>query len=209
VALTYILTERRRQGAIEEIARVALELISRDGFEATSVDAIAEAVGCSPRTIYRYFGTKENVLFHDLPAAIEELGRVLDANLTEGLAPWAAVSEAVVHFISQFDDDVAHRVFPNQRMKIWLGEPALRARYMELVAETEHVIQDVLCRHRGTDPQRDELALLIAVAATGATRATILTHSPDRKRQRLAKHLRSALAMLGNGLGDDRTGAAS
>jgi AcrR family transcriptional regulator len=49
--------ERRKQGAIDEIARTALELFARDGFEATSVEAIAAAAGCSPRTFYRYFGS--------------------------------------------------------------------------------------------------------------------------------------------------------
>jgi AcrR family transcriptional regulator len=208
VAVTETLVERRKQAAIDEIARAALDLVAQSGFEATSVEAIAAAVGCSPRTIYRYFGTKEDVLFHDVPAAIEQLGRDLEHHLAEGLGPWAAVCESVVDFIAGFDVDDEHRVFPIQRMNLWLSEPALRARYMQLVAETEQVITDVLCHHRGSKPEQDELPLLIAIAATGATRITFITHTQSRKRQKLSKHLRRALATLGRGLDDEITGAS-
>lgn len=64
------LMERRRQDSRDEIVAIAIGLFVRDGFEATTVEAIAEAAGCSPRTFYRYFGSKEDVMFHDLPKVI-------------------------------------------------------------------------------------------------------------------------------------------
>jgi len=203
VALSDTLTARRKQSAIEEIARVALEVCARDGFETTNVETIAAAAGCSPRTFYRYFGTKEDVLFHDLPAAIEHLRDVLDTHLADGLGPWDAVSEAVVEFISRFDADVNQRLVPTQRMHLWLTVPALRSRYMLYVSQTEQVITECLCAHRGTTPDDDDIAQLIAVTATGATRITMLTHTPHRRRQPLEKHLREALAIVGHGLADD------
>jgi AcrR family transcriptional regulator len=202
MALAETLMERRKQGAIEEIARTALELFSRDGFEATSVEAIAAAAGCAPRTFYRYFGTKEDVMFHDLPAAMEQLGHVLDGHLADGLSPWEAVSESVVALIGRFD--ATDQRFPIQRIYVWLNEPALRARYMQYINQAEHVIADRLHAHRGTTPQRDDLPQLIAVAATGAYRVTILTHTPAAN-HKLAKHLREALAVLGGGLADQAT----
>src|SRR5262245_8372194 len=100
---TPTLRERRKQQATEDIARAALELFARDGFDATSVESIAAEAGCSPRTFYRYSGSKDDVMCHDLPASIERLGEVLEGHLAEGLDPWAAVTEALVEFITRFD----------------------------------------------------------------------------------------------------------
>lgn len=191
--------ERRKQGAIEEIARTALDLFARDRFDATSVEAIAAAAGCSPRTFYRYFGTKEDVMFHGLSDHLTELVQALDRHLADGLDPWAAVSESLVQFISGFD--AADQQFPTMRMRLWLREPALGPRYMRYVHNGEHAIASCLHRHRGTTPERDDLPQLIAVAATGATRVILLTHTPANGRK-LAEHLREALATLGHGLAD-------
>jgi TetR/AcrR family transcriptional regulator, mexJK operon transcriptional repressor len=59
------LTEGRAVGAAgpkgEAIAAAALRLFLRDGYERTSVDAIAAEAGVSKRTIYNRYGDKENL----------------------------------------------------------------------------------------------------------------------------------------------------
>jgi AcrR family transcriptional regulator len=200
MTLATTLTEQRKQTAIDVIARTALRLFSRDGFEATSVESIAAEAGCSPRTFYRYFGTKEDVMFHDLPAVLEQLAADLDAHLAVGVEPWAAVTEALVSFTSRFETD---ELFPTERMNLWLKEPALRTRYTQYVHKGEHVIASCLCRHRGTTLEQDDLAQLMAVAATGATRVTLLTHRRTHRPRKLAEHLREALGALGQGLAEE------
>ncbi|WP_421015579.1 helix-turn-helix domain-containing protein, partial [Glutamicibacter creatinolyticus] len=43
----------------------ALELLIDQGFDATSVDELANAAGMSRSTFFRRFGSKENMVFAD------------------------------------------------------------------------------------------------------------------------------------------------
>lgn len=202
MTLATTLQRRRKQVASATIAQTALDLFVRDGFQATSVETIATAAGCSPRTFYRYFRSKEETLFYDLPQVLEQLGTVLEEHLAQGLGAWEAVTETVVAFIRRFDNE--DPLTATRRLRLWLSEPSLRARYMQYIARSEQLIADTLHRHAGTDPDRDDLPQLIAVAATGAYRAVIFAPGDARTGRTLARHLRDALRLVGEGLADNR-----
>ncbi|QIG44582.1 TetR family transcriptional regulator [Nocardioides anomalus] len=59
------LRERKKARTRATIQREALRLFARDGYAATSVEAIAEAAEVSPSTFFRYFPTKEEVVLAD------------------------------------------------------------------------------------------------------------------------------------------------
>jgi AcrR family transcriptional regulator len=65
----------------ERIVRAAYELFVRDGYQATTLTAVADAAGVAHRTVYVRFGTK---------AAL--LNRVVDVALVGDLAPVDVVS---------------------------------------------------------------------------------------------------------------------
>jgi len=71
----------------QAIAAAALRLFLRDGYERTSVDAIAAEAGVSKRTIYNRYGDKEtlflSVLRETYAAMMAAFGRVADAHLSE------------------------------------------------------------------------------------------------------------------------------
>jgi AcrR family transcriptional regulator len=196
-SLPATLLQRRRRESVKDIAETALGLFLRDGFDATTVEAIAAEAGCSPRTFYRYFGTKEDVIFHELPEVIESLGRLLSTRLGGGESEWSALTESLVEFIARFD--APDQIAAPQRMQLWLHEPALKARYLQYVDQAEQMVLRTLCRHRGTQPDGDDLAQLMAVAAVGAYRVTVATHQ-SRPNRKLASHLRESLAVLARGL---------
>src|SRR5262245_57913505 len=68
---------RRRGQSRLELAAVAIRLFEEKGFEATTVEEIAEEAGYSPRTFFRQFSRKEDVLFFDLPDMARPLRRLL------------------------------------------------------------------------------------------------------------------------------------
>lgn len=54
----WLIGRDRRSEAAERIYRAAAELISRVGYEAFTIEALAAEVHCSPATIYRHAGGK-------------------------------------------------------------------------------------------------------------------------------------------------------
>jgi AcrR family transcriptional regulator len=69
------LRERKKVQTRTEIRRHALRLFTEQGFAETSLDHIAEAANVSPRTVIRYFQTKDSIALgecvdHGLASAI-------------------------------------------------------------------------------------------------------------------------------------------
>ena len=93
------------------------------GFEETTVEDIAHAAGISRRTFFRYFRSKNDVVWGDF----DELLQLFEASLGEAPSdqPWfATLRDAVIQFNSFPAEDVAaHR----QRMALILYVPALQA----------------------------------------------------------------------------------
>jgi AcrR family transcriptional regulator len=58
--------DRRAQETRLRITEVALDLFVERGYAETTIDQIAEAAGVGRRTVFRYFATKESILFDHL-----------------------------------------------------------------------------------------------------------------------------------------------
>jgi len=56
------LREAKRRQAMGQIQRVALDLFDDHGYAAVTVEQIAAAAHVAPRSVYRYFGTKDGIL---------------------------------------------------------------------------------------------------------------------------------------------------
>ena len=60
--MTATLQQRRRLETAAEVSRVAMLLFAERGFDAVTVDEIAAAAGISPRTFFRYFASKDDIV---------------------------------------------------------------------------------------------------------------------------------------------------
>jgi AcrR family transcriptional regulator len=72
------LRERKKERTRDAIRDAAHDLFLLHGFAGTTVDDIADAAEVSPRTFFRYFVSKEVVLFSRFDETLALLGEFLD-----------------------------------------------------------------------------------------------------------------------------------
>lgn len=159
--------ERTRRAILCELSEAALRLSSSQGFEQTTVEQIAAAVGVSGRTFHRYFDSKEDAVLGDLDALGAEIQQRLAARpRSEPLR--AALRQAVEPVITGFAADPQQSL---QRIRLTQAVPALRARHLEKHASIAAAISEELARRWRLDPDRDlgpRLTASVALAALDA-----------------------------------------
>ncbi len=78
---------RKREQSRADVERAALALFRGQGFDDVTVEQICAAAGIAPATFYRYFGTKDGVLFDyqaDLLRELREAVRQVDPGPSRG-----------------------------------------------------------------------------------------------------------------------------
>ena len=105
------------------IEKAALEVFQARGFEETRVEDIAAAAGISRRTFFRYFASKNDILFPDFEDMLEEFEEWL-LSLPDDRPMLEVIADGTMRFNRIHSDGAAaHR----DRMNLILHTPALRA----------------------------------------------------------------------------------
>ena len=82
------------RGAVrDEVVRAAWTLFAEHGFDATTVDEIAEAAGMSRRTFFRYFAGKDELVLDKLLTVGDRVAEALAARPARE-KPWTALRRA-------------------------------------------------------------------------------------------------------------------
>ncbi|MFF1649813.1 TetR/AcrR family transcriptional regulator [Streptomyces sp. NPDC058240] len=187
------LRERKKLRTRIAIRRATYRLISEQGYDATTIEQIAEASEVSPSTVFRYFATKEDIVLTDAydPVMEAELrNRPADEPPLESLR--FIMTEALTAFLASEEE-------PRQRTRLMVEVPAIRARMTETMSDTAKVLARALADRSGRNPDDLEVRVFIA-AALGALREVTLYWGEHGQEGDLIAMIHQALDRLEGGL---------
>jgi AcrR family transcriptional regulator len=192
------LRERKKARTRASIREHALRLFRENGYQATTVQEIAEAAEVSPSTFFRYFPTKEDVVLQD----------DMDTRMVEALkqqppelGPVAAVRAAIRQMFASYT--AADTATLRETTALTLTVPEIRARALDEFARTIQVVAEALGERAGRSA--DDLAVRTAAGAfVGVIMAITMpwegwTERPTAFEDSFA-HIDEALALLEAGL---------
>ncbi len=155
------------------IAETAADLFRRHGFDAVTVESVAQAAGVSKKTVFNYFPTKEDLVFDRTEDRLSGLlAAVTDRDeQTTVLESFRALVLAQSHHLSRLRDDMADG--SDGFLDLVRKNPSLQRRIHEINAELTRQLAAALAEEAGTTAD-DPVVLVVAGTLIGAQRAMYL-----------------------------------
>lgn len=165
-----MLREKKKRETREAIADVALELFVQHGFDAITVEQIADAAAVSRRTVFRYFDSKESLLFASQEARMTHFRTLLE-HREWGDTPLAAVRAALLDMARLYMEErevilALHRIIESSS--------SLMAYDQRLdVAWEAAIIEALVVGTNDPDSERHRQARWLAGALVGTVRVVL------------------------------------
>lgn len=163
------LRELKKQRTRDALLRAALELFTTQGYEGTTVDQIADDVGVSQRTFFRYFAGKEDAVFFVPHLVDDHFVEMLDTR-PAGETPLEALRRATQDALATMGPVIEEVVPLDLHLRVCRlieSTPALLAAHLCRATKHEQRVAQILARREGVDADRDPRPR-IAVAVYGA-----------------------------------------
>jgi AcrR family transcriptional regulator len=194
-AVTAGLRERKKAQTHDAIVAAALDLFERKGYDATTVEDIAEAADVSPRTFFRYFDAKVDVVMSNKDDRGSELDVLIAARPPdEGpLEAMRQVMRAVLGPVLR-DNEVM-----NRQIRVMLSTPSLRAMARDHFNEHESELARVFAARLGVP--EGELRPHVIAAAVGTTMWTVINRwvAENRPADELIPMIDDGFGLLASG----------
>jgi AcrR family transcriptional regulator len=184
------LRERKKLKTRRSIQEHALRLFREQGYEATTVEQIAEAAEVSPSTFFRYYPTKEDTVLTDEydPLIVSSMR----AQPPE-LSPAAAAQNTLHELVGGMLADDRQRIL--ERSRLMLSVSSLRARQWDQMRETRDLIIEALAERLDRSPADLEIRWF-ATAVLGVWETTVTSWVEDDGRGDLLALLDRAMAFV-------------
>jgi TetR/AcrR family transcriptional regulator, regulator of mycofactocin system len=185
---------RRRTTTPDHITDVAIELFTARGFAEVSVDDVAHAAGIARRTLFRYYASKNAILWGDFDAHLAHLQGLLDD--VDPRVPLGKALRAALLAFNTFDEceTARHR----QRMRVILQTAELQDYSMTMYAGWREVMAGFVARRLGVGTS-DPLPQTVAWTMLGVA-LSAYEHWLGDDTVTLPEALASAFDIVGAGL---------
>lgn len=140
---------RWEPNARERLVRAALDLFTEQGYEATTVNQIADRAGLTKTTFFRHFPDKREVLF----AGQDTHARLLADAITQAprpATPLQAIGAALDAITATFTDD--RRKFSAGLRSVTAGNSELQERAAFKRGQLAHAMADALRKREVSEP---------------------------------------------------------
>ncbi|MGW0771236.1 TetR/AcrR family transcriptional regulator [Streptomyces sp. NPDC002676] len=199
------LRERKKRQTALRIYRTAIGLFAEKGFDAVSVQEIADASEVSKMTVFNYFGSKEDLVFRPMEEHFSDAARAVRER-APGESAVAAVRRQFLEMIEARDPSVGLNAEPFARRirEVILATPVLRERAYVASERGARELAVVLTEETG-----DPTLALIAAATLNITRTALVEEhhrriddgeTPDQVAADAAERARRAFDLVENGL---------
>jgi AcrR family transcriptional regulator len=188
------LRERKKAKTKSAIQQQALRLFHEYGYNATTVEQIADAAEVSPSTFFRYFPSKEEVVLYDPfdPLLLDSL-RSQPAELSAVQALRASMREVFGTLPPQAIE------LQHERDRLVRAVPELRARMLDEFVKTVRLLAVAIAGRSARDPD-DPAVRTLAGAIIGVGIAVWYTAGDDATPQDYIAALDAGLDLLEHGL---------
>jgi len=160
------LRERKRRETRQRIAETALRLFLADGYERTTLDAIAAEASISRRTFFSYFKSKDDIILFGLAADWAQLMAELLKTSTDAL-PLDAVRDVMMKRIARYTTEQMTAID-----NLMMSSESLLARKQTFYVEQEQELFNTLCEI-WRQPERRTALRMVAVVSIGAQRIAL------------------------------------
>ncbi|MDB4941148.1 MAG: regulatory protein TetR [Labilithrix sp.] len=182
---------RWEPNAVGRLQAAAMQLYRDPGYDKVTVAEIAARAGLTPRTFFRYFPDKREVLFY----ATEEVAALVGGGILaapDGTPAMEAVAEGLARLARLSDEDPVHAGYARLRHTVVQANPELRERELGKAASLASAMTASLER-RGVDASAARLA---AEAGLAAFKVGFQQWADDPAPRPMEAHLRDAARSL-------------
>jgi AcrR family transcriptional regulator len=186
------LRERKRRETLRRIAEAGLKLFLTNGYEATTLEEIAEAAGISRRTFFYYFKSKEEILLAWQGGGFTDTVRAAVLEQSPKQLPLDAVKNALLGLMTRFKADFKQA---KAIERLLCSNETLRLRHQAKYVEQEQAVFEALCR-MWPQPKRQQALRMVAMMSIGAFRLAIDSWSREEGKRPIDAYLKEAFASL-------------